>query len=99
MDGAVSPKEISRRRNYIESIQQSIVGTRLGRFIGRVFSVLIEERIEGTEIAIGRSSMQAPEVDGVIVVHDVPLAVTPGTRIDAMITGVTEVDLQATYRR
>lgn len=99
LPGAVPPEEITRRREYIESIQSGIVSERLSRFTGRDLPVLIEERIEGTEIAIGRSMIQAPEVDGVIVVHDTPAEVRPGFRVTATITGVTDVDLQGVFLR
>lgn len=99
MGGDLPPEEIRRRREYIESVQQPIVTARLKRFVRRRLSVLVEERIEGTEICIGRSLLQAPEVDGVIVVHNTPPMIVPGAVISVDVDDVTEVDLQATYHR
>lgn len=92
--GVVSPREKKRRRSALEELQQPIVEQRLARFVGRVVPVLLEEPIQGTTITLGRSRMQAPDVDGLVVVHDTD-GCLPGTVIHAEITAVSGVDLQA----
>ena len=91
------PEEVVRRRELVLSIQQPIVTNRLSRFVGRTVPVLIEEPFEDGEYAIGRSPLQAPDVDGVVVVHVERGGVRAGQVIQARVEGVTEVDMQARY--
>lgn len=111
--GSVPAAEKRRRRERLEALQQPITTRRLERFLGRTIPVLLEESIQGTDIALGRSRMQAPEVDGLVVVHGVRTDARAGDRtgahlpaaappsavrfVDARVTGVTGVDLQADY--
>lgn len=92
--GAVKPAEKGRRRRVLEATQQPITTRRLQRFVGRTFPVLREEPIIGTDLVLGRSWMQAPDVDGLVVVHGFDPA-TVDRVIDATITSVTGVDVQA----
>jgi ribosomal protein S12 methylthiotransferase len=82
-----------RRRDIIESRQQAITAARLDRWIGREMDILVEEPVEGEDIALGRSGINAPEVDGSVVVHAPGL--TEGEVIRVRIIGRTGVDLQA----
>ncbi|MBN1699080.1 MAG: 30S ribosomal protein S12 methylthiotransferase RimO [Spirochaetales bacterium] len=58
-----------KRKKEIESRQIPITERWLDRSIGRRVEVLIEEPVAGEDLAIGRSYMQAPEVDGLVVVR------------------------------
>lgn len=106
--GAVSRALKRKRREQLEALQGPITTARLERFVGRSIPVLLEDSIQGTEIALGRSRMQAPEVDGLVVVHGAGAGgeAGPGFRgaaparvVEARVTGVTGVDLQADYLR
>ena len=55
--------------------------------------ILVEEPVEGEELALGRAVIHAPEVDGSVVLH-VDAAVT-GDVFRASIDGRTGIDLQA----
>jgi ribosomal protein S12 methylthiotransferase len=55
--------------------------------------VLVEERIEGEELAIARGYMNAPEVDGAVVVVGGELK--PGEVLRVRISAVRGVDLEA----
>ncbi len=98
--GRVPAAEKRRRREVLEEMQQPITTRRLERFKDRTVPVLLEESIRGTEIALGRSRMQAPDVDGLVVVHGANAAGTigPGALVEAVVTGITGVDMQAEFR-
>ncbi len=55
--------------------------------------MLIEELVEGEELAIGRMPHQAPEVDGLTVVMGRDLV--PGTVVRCGISRVNGIDLEA----
>lgn len=85
--------EAQARKERLEILQSRITRDRLTRFVGREVDVLIEELIEGEELAIGRFWAQAPEVDGLIVVMGRDLV--PGTVVRAGIRAVNGIDLEA----
>ncbi|MFW5795927.1 MAG: 30S ribosomal protein S12 methylthiotransferase RimO [Alkalispirochaeta sp.] len=97
MQNTPAPEVATDRRTRIEALQETIVAERLQRFVGRELPVIVEDRIQGTAIALGRSPLQAPEVDGLVVVHDAPPDLRPGDRAGVTVTGVTGVDLQGTF--
>jgi ribosomal protein S12 methylthiotransferase len=61
-----------------------------------VQTVLVEERIEGEDLAIGRGYMNAPEVDGAVVVVGGDLKAGDVLRVS--IKAVRGVDLEAVPR-
>jgi ribosomal protein S12 methylthiotransferase len=77
----------------LEAIQTPITQSRLARFVGREVDVLIEELIEGEDLAIGRMWGQAPEVDGLTVV--MTRRAEPGTVVRCGIRRVNGFDLEA----
>jgi ribosomal protein S12 methylthiotransferase len=83
----------NRRKKELETIQNGITRSRLKRFVGRAFPVLIEEEVKGEEMAIGRIYSQAPEVDGLTVVLGKGLKA--GSIVMAGIRGVNDLDLEA----
>ena len=83
----------NRRKKELETIQNGITRSRLKRFVGRTFPVLIEEEVKGEEMAIGRIYSQAPEVDGLTVVLGKGLKA--GSIVMAGIRGVNDLDLEA----
>jgi ribosomal protein S12 methylthiotransferase len=63
----------AERKHLVEEKQVPITEKQMDRFVGRVFDVLVEEKIEGggeTEesLYLGRLPSQAPEVDGAAVI-------------------------------
>ncbi len=81
-----------RRKKALQEIQSEITTRRLNRFVGRTIDVLIEEKVEGTELFLGRGYPQAPEVDGLIVVGGEDLL--PGEIVPVEIQGVQGVDMR-----
>ncbi len=60
---------VKRRIQSIQEIQREISENLVKRFVGKTLDVLIEEKIEGEELYLGRIYAQAPEVDGLVVLH------------------------------
>ncbi|MBI9095704.1 MAG: 30S ribosomal protein S12 methylthiotransferase RimO [Sphaerochaeta sp.] len=77
----------------LEKRQQAITEARLERFVGKEYDVLIEEKIEQEDLAIGRIYSQAPEVDGLTVVMGHNLV--PGSVVKCGIRAVKGIDLEA----
>jgi len=86
-------KRARKWQKEIEAIQETITQDRLQRFVGTVQDVLIEELVEGEDLAIGRTPHQAPEVDGLTVVMGRDLV--PGTVVRCGISRVNGIDLEA----
>lgn len=86
--------EISeKRQKKLNRIQEKITEEVLQGFVGNIYPVLIEENIEGEDLAIGRIYSQAPEVDGLTVVMGRDMK--PGFVYNCRITRVRNVDLEA----
>ena len=79
------------RKQAIESAQISITEQALDLQVGRTLDVLIEEPVQGEEMSIGRSYLQAPDVDGLIVVRS---ALSAGRVVPVIITRRNGVDLE-----
>ena len=86
-------KVAARRQKKLEKLQEKITSEHLQEFVGREYDVLIEELIEGEDLAIGRIWAQAPEVDGLTVVMG--RGMEPGKVYRCGITKVNGVDLEA----
>ncbi len=86
-------KAAEKAKPVLESIQENITIKGLERHVGRVLPVLIEENVVGEELSLGRSYIQAPEVDGLIVVHGGEHR--PGSLVSCRIIKVNGVDLEA----
>ena len=86
-------KVAARRQKKLEKLQEKITSEHLQEFVGREYDVLIEELIEGEDLAIGRIWAQAPEVDGLTVVMG--RGMEPGRVYRCGITKVNGVDLEA----
>lgn len=92
-----SVTEMNKRRVVLERRQQTITEKRLDRWVGRDMDLLVEEAIEGTDMFLARSFIQAPEVDGLVVVH--ADGARPGQKIRAHISGRNGIDLEARRRK
>ncbi|MFH1798780.1 MAG: 30S ribosomal protein S12 methylthiotransferase RimO [Candidatus Omnitrophota bacterium] len=91
-DGQVSKKVKNARFDEIMSLQREISREKNEQLLGKRLKVLIDEKdLSGTADFVGRSHMDAPEVDGVIYVKGKRLKT--GQFADVTITGATEYDL------
>ncbi len=91
IDGAV-PEELKEERleRFME-VQADISAAKLSRLIGKTMTVLVDEAGEGQSIA--RSSRDAPEIDGQVIIEGVELPV--GEFAQVRITHADEHDLWA----
>ncbi len=96
MKDRVARRVAAARKAEIEDAQRPITEAALGRFVGTSQTVLVEERIDGDDLAIARGYMNAPEVDGAIVVVGGDLKA--GDVLDVSIAAVRGVDLEAVPR-
>ena len=87
------PEEVKeeRRARFME-VQQAISEQRLAARVGKRLTVLIDE--VGAEGAVGRSSADAPEIDGVVYVED-GADLRVGDFTDVVVHAASEHDLHA----
>jgi ribosomal protein S12 methylthiotransferase len=81
-----------RRHDAVMEVQQNISREKHRAFIGRTVEVLVEGLSEETELLLqGRTSQQAPDIDGVVLINDGQAAV--GDMVKVLITDSMEYDL------
>ena len=99
----IAPKIREARRRAIMEAQQRVVSRRLPAEVGRRHRVLIEGPHEDTDLLlVGRTQFQAPEVDGAILINELPetaagepLVPLSGTFVEVEVTEVVGYDLMA----
>lgn len=92
LEGAVPDQVKQERYNRFMAHQQAISTERLARKVGKEFDVLIDEVDE--DGAVGRSSADAPEIDGSVFV-DSAVPLKPGDMVRVRVTDSDEYDLWA----
>lgn len=87
------PDEVKEaRKNEIMELQQDIAFEKSDRMKGRVLEVMIEGQVADENVFVGRTYMDAPNVDGLIFVNaDVPLKTGDFCRVK--VTGALDYDL------
>ena len=90
-------KRAARWKNELEELQSAITEERLQGFVGKKYTALVEENIQGEDLSIARIYSQAPEVDGLTVIMGEGLA--PGDVVEVGIRAVRGVDLEAVLIR
>jgi ribosomal protein S12 methylthiotransferase len=93
MKGGVKKSVAEMRRRRLEQAQIGISERLLDRQIGKTLDVLVEERIEGEKLYLGRAYLQAPEVDGLVVIKADSLQA--GRIYPARIEARAGIDLEA----
>jgi ribosomal protein S12 methylthiotransferase len=92
MAGKVTKAAAARRKAELEARQVPITERALDARVGTTLDVLVEEQVEGEDMSIGRGFLQAPDVDGLVVLRR---RCAPGTTARARITRRNGVDLEA----
>ena len=92
-DHKVLTKAAKTRQKKLQKLQERITEECLQSFVGKEYDVLIEEPVEGEDLAIGRIWAQAPEVDGLTVVMGRDMV--PGNIYRCGVTKVNGIDLEA----
>jgi len=87
------PEELKQERwDRFMALQQQISADKLQARIGKSIEILIDE--VDAEGAVGRSSADAPEIDGKVYL-DGATGLSPGDFVEAQITAADEYDLWA----
>jgi ribosomal protein S12 methylthiotransferase len=91
MRGRITKAVAEMRKAELEKRQITITERALERHVGRTLPVLVEERVQGEELSLGRAYLQAPDVDGLVVVRS---AQPPGSMVRVRIDRRNGVDLE-----
>ena len=87
------PEEVKEeRRDEIMELQQEIAFEHSGDMVGRVLDVLIEGKVADEPAYVGRTYMDAPNVDGFIFINT-DSELMSGDFVRAKVTGALEYDL------
>ena len=92
----VDPKIAKQRRNRLMKEQSRISRRKHKARIGETVSVLFEGESNESELLWqGRMETQAPDIDGCVLINDVPEGLTPspGDLVAVQISGAHEYDL------
>jgi ribosomal protein S12 methylthiotransferase len=94
LPGQVPAEVREQRRARLMQLQEGISARRLARKVGSVQRVLVDEI--GPKLAVGRSTADAPEIDGVVHLRTGRRKLAVGDFVDVRITGSGPHDLQGT---
>ena len=92
MKGQITKKVKVQRQKEIMKLQQQISKKRGEEKVGKTIRVMIEGKLPEDDIFIGRSYMDAPNVDGFVFVHSKDSYLS-GEFVDVKITQAKEYDL------
>ena len=98
LERKISPREIERRRKHLMQIQRRISKQKLRARLGQEFELLLEGPSEESELLLeGRTRMHAPEIDGKVLVNDIPddKPVLSGNFYRCVVTEAHDYDLVA----
>ncbi len=93
MPGRVTKAVAERRKGEVERRQIPITERALDARLGQTLDVLIEERVGGEEMSLGRAYLQAPDVDGLVLVRR---SLAPAAVVRVRIERRNGVDLEGT---
>jgi ribosomal protein S12 methylthiotransferase len=92
MDGQLDEATKQKRFEAVMEVQQNISRDKHRAFIGKTVEVLVEGFSEETDLLLqGRTSQQAPDIDGVVLINDGQAKV--GDMVKVLITDSMEYDL------
>jgi len=96
LPGKVDPKMAKKRRDRLMREQAKISRRRNQAKVGETFQVLFEGESKESELLWqGRLETQAPDIDGCVLINDVPegFMPQPGELVNVLITEAQEYDL------
>lgn len=92
MENQIDDETKQRRHDELMEMQQEISREKHEAFVGKTVQVLVEGLSEETELLLqGRTSQQAPDIDGVVYINDGTAEV--GDIVDVEITESMDYDL------
>ena len=92
MDGQITEREKKRRRKEIMQLAAGLSKQRLKSMVGKSIDVIIEGYMPDEDIYVGRSYMDAPEIDGCVFVFSEEKHMS-GEIVNVLITGADKYDL------
>ena len=92
MKGQITKKVKVKRQKELMKLQQEVSKHRGEEKVGKTIKVMIEGKLPEDDIFIGRSYMDAPNVDGFVFVHSKDSYLS-GEFVDVTITQAKEYDL------
>ena len=92
MKGQITKKVKVARQKQLMKLQQEVSKRRGEEKVGKIIKVMIEGKLPEEDIFIGRSYMDAPNVDGFVFVHSKDSYLS-GEFVDVKITRAKEYDL------
>ena len=92
MEGQISEEQKETWRNELMELQQEIAFDRAEEMTGREFLVMIEGKVADEDVYVGRTYMDAPNVDGLIFVKT-EKELMSGDFAKVTVTGAVEYDL------
>lgn len=102
LDEQIDEPTKERRRNELMEIQQKVVFDRNETMVGKTLDIIIDRAVEGEKnVWLGRSTADAPDVDGMVFVTDPSGEVAVGDIATCEIVSFKDYDLiaVATERR
>lgn len=99
LPGHVSLKDAQSRRIKLENIQYEVFKSKILKFKNKKTEVLVESCTEdgGEYLITGRSSFQAPEIDGNTIIRSAK-PVSPGIFVNAVLNGAEGYDIKAVIK-
>jgi ribosomal protein S12 methylthiotransferase len=98
----ITQATIQKRVLQLREYQNKITEQNLCRFVGKTFDVLAEEEFlsedpeSEEDIILGRGYMNAPDVDGAVIIHNENRKkIKPGKVVKCKITKCNNIDLEA----
>jgi ribosomal protein S12 methylthiotransferase len=98
LEEKLSAREIEQRRKHLMQIQRKVSKKKKKALVGREFDFLLQGTSEETDLLLeGRTAMHAPEIDGKVLINDVPEGLEPqlGEFYRCQITEAHDYDLVA----
>ena len=87
------PQEVKEeRRDAIMELQQEIAFARCEEMRGKILTVMVEGKVADEPVYVGRTYMDAPNVDGLIFINSGELFMS-GDFVRVKVTGAAEYDL------
>ena len=84
--------EKQSRQHWIMSTQMKISQEKNKKKIGKFYDILVEEKIDGENIYIGRSQYDSPEIDGIVYINT-DQTLNKGSFVKVKIVDALEYDL------
>lgn len=92
LPGALPLEVREERRNRLMQLQEEISREILTKKVGSTIKVIIDETADENGVAVGRSTADAPDIDGVVFIEGNPVLL-PGDLVEVKITRSDDYDL------